>query len=75
MVSRRVSGGGTLAEAGGQPDCGHVRQATGEVLEVPTGLIQGWMRGSTSDSGAEACFPPGIGSTDEGGGGWVSGYR
>jgi hypothetical protein len=28
-VSRRVSGGRTLAEAGGQPDCGHVRHATG----------------------------------------------
>jgi hypothetical protein len=35
-VSRRVSGGRTLVEAGGQPDCGHVRDATGEVLEVPT---------------------------------------
>ena len=32
----RVSGGRTLAEAGAQTDCAHVRQGTGEVLEVPT---------------------------------------
>jgi hypothetical protein len=31
-----VSGGRTLAEAGAQTDCAHVRQGTGEVLEVPT---------------------------------------
>jgi hypothetical protein len=35
--------------------------------------VQGWVRGSTSGSGAEACFPPPIGPTDEGGAGGSAG--
>ena len=69
-----VSGGRTLAEAGAQTDCAHVRQGTGEVLEVPPG---GPGLGARADERLRrgSLLPPPIGSTDECGGGWVTGYR
>jgi hypothetical protein len=73
-VSRRVSGDCTLAEAGGQPDCGHVRHATGEVLEVPTGRSRVGARADERLRRGDL-LPPPIGPTDECGGGvgqWVS---
>jgi hypothetical protein len=74
-VSRRVSGGPTLAEAGGQPDCGHVRHATGGGPRGAHQAIEDWVRGPTSGSGAETYFPPPIGRRTIVGGGvgqWVS---
>jgi hypothetical protein len=73
-VSRRVSGDCTLAEAGGQPDCGHVRHATGEVLEVPTGRSRVGARADERLRRGDL-LPPPIGPMDECGGGvghWVS---
>jgi hypothetical protein len=73
-VSRRVSGGRTLADAGGRPDCGHVRHATGEVLEVPTGRSR---LGARADERLRRgdLLPPPIGRRTIVGGGvgqWVS---
>src|SRR5215207_9379557 len=59
----RVSGGRTLAEAGAQTDCGHVRQGTGEVLKVPTRRSR---VGARVDERLRrgSLLPPPIGSTD-----------
>jgi hypothetical protein len=54
-VSRRVSGGRTLADAGVQPDCGHVRNAMARSSRCLPGRPRVWC-GPTSGSGAEACY-------------------
>lgn len=73
-VSRGVSGGRTLAEVGGQPDCGHVRHATSRSWR--------WLPGGPGlDARADEWLRRGgllrhrIGLTEECGGGWVAGWR
>jgi hypothetical protein len=73
-VSRGVSGGRTLAEVGGQPDCGHVRHATARSWR--------WLPGGPGlDARADEWLRRGgllrhrIGLTEECGGGWIAGCR
>jgi hypothetical protein len=72
-LSRRVSGGRTLAERAASLTAA-MSGTPWRVLEVPTGRFR-VRRRPTSDSGAGSLLVPPIGPTDECGGGWVSGYR
>jgi hypothetical protein len=67
-----VSGGRTLVEAGGQPDCGHVRHAMARSSRCPP---DGPGLGAPVDERLRrrGLFPRPIGPTDEGGAGGSAG--
>jgi hypothetical protein len=71
-VSKRVSGDCTLAEAGGQPDCGHVQPAMARSSRCPPG-DPGLGARADERLWRGGLLPPPIGSTDDCGAGGSEG--